>query len=376
MKQLTCEMCGSTDLMKQDGVFVCQTCGTKYSVEEAKKMMVEGTVDVTGSTVKVDTSDELANLYQLAHRAKIENNIENAAKYYDMILIKDPTSWEAAFYSVYYQALNCKIIQIESSVRSIQNSLDTVFALISCHLTDEGEKKEACKQVALSSIAAADVFFTGAKNTHDSSFRSFMQYGNQKLYAEDVGEFRKRTFACGQLLIHLEGILRMLYPEDKDIKEIALTALEKAATESFESYKEIYDEYKVHFFKLSKFTCDELADTIKKYYKPDYTSLFETVKKPEKPATPSGGCYVATAVYGSYDCPQVWTLRRFRDYTLAETWYGRAFIRTYYAISPTLVKWFGHTEWFKKMWKGKLDRMVANLNAEGVEDTPYEDRTW
>ena len=25
MKQLTCEMCGSTDLVKQDGIFVCQT---------------------------------------------------------------------------------------------------------------------------------------------------------------------------------------------------------------------------------------------------------------------------------------------------------------------------------------------------------------
>ena len=57
---------------------------------------------------------------------------------------------------------------------------------------------------------------------------------------------------------------------------------------------------------------------------------------------------------GSYDCPQVWTLRRFRDYTLAETWYGRTFIRTYYAISPTLVKWFGHTEWFKKCGKADL----------------------
>ena len=36
MKQLTCEMCGSTELVKQDGFFVCQTCGCKYSVEEAK----------------------------------------------------------------------------------------------------------------------------------------------------------------------------------------------------------------------------------------------------------------------------------------------------------------------------------------------------
>ena len=43
MKRLTCEMCGSTDLMKDGGVFVCQSCGCKYSVEEARKMMVEGT---------------------------------------------------------------------------------------------------------------------------------------------------------------------------------------------------------------------------------------------------------------------------------------------------------------------------------------------
>ena len=85
------------------------------------------------------------------------------------------------------------------------------------------------------------------------------------------------------------------------------------------------------------------------------------------------GCYVATAVYGSYDCPQVWTLRRFRDEDLAKTWYGRAFIRTYYAISPTLVKWFGQSKWFTRFWKGKLDKMVAKLQNKGFASTPYED---
>lgn len=90
----------------------------------------------------------------------------------------------------------------------------------------------------------------------------------------------------------------------------------------------------------------------------------------------SVGCYVATCVYGSYDCPQVWTLRRFRDNTLASTWYGRAFIRTYYAVSPTLVKWFGHTDWFKNLWRGKLDSLVRMLQSKGVEDTPYTDMTW
>ncbi len=90
----------------------------------------------------------------------------------------------------------------------------------------------------------------------------------------------------------------------------------------------------------------------------------------------SEGCYVATCVYGSYDCPQVWTLRRYRDNVLGTTWYGRAFIRIYYTISPTLVKWFGHTKWFKKMWKGKLDKMVKNLQEKGVENTPYCDKIW
>lgn len=88
------------------------------------------------------------------------------------------------------------------------------------------------------------------------------------------------------------------------------------------------------------------------------------------------GCYVATCVYGSYDCPEVWTLRRYRDTTLSSTWHGRAFISIYYAISPTLVKWFGKTKWFKKIWKGKLDKMVKKLQAEGVENTPYNDKSW
>ena len=89
-----------------------------------------------------------------------------------------------------------------------------------------------------------------------------------------------------------------------------------------------------------------------------------------------GHCYVATCVYGSYDCPEVWTLRRYRDKTLGSTWYGRLFIRLYYAISPTIVKLFGKTKWFKKMWKGVLDKKVKRLQDKGFEDTPYEDIDW
>lgn len=86
------------------------------------------------------------------------------------------------------------------------------------------------------------------------------------------------------------------------------------------------------------------------------------------------GCYIASAVYGSYDCPQVWTLRRFRDNILAKSWCGRAFIYTYYAISPAVVKWFSQTSWFNHFWKSRLDKLVNNLHDKGVSDKPYQDQ--
>lgn len=95
---------------------------------------------------------------------------------------------------------------------------------------------------------------------------------------------------------------------------------------------------------------------------------------PPPPVQSSGGCYIATCIYGSYDCPQVWTLRRFRDYTLKRTWYGRIFIKFYYKTSPKLVKLFGQTKWFKHFCKHQLDKFVADLNYKGVDNTCYYDK--
>ena len=86
------------------------------------------------------------------------------------------------------------------------------------------------------------------------------------------------------------------------------------------------------------------------------------------------GCYIATCVYGSYDCPEVWTLRRFRDNTLRSSWYGRFFVKVYYAISPKLVEKFGESKRFRLWWKKALDRLVGKLELQGLESTPYQDK--
>lgn len=113
-----------------------------------------------------------------------------------------------------------------------------------------------------------------------------------------------------------------------------------------------------------------------KYYDSNQNSHLTTSTSSSASTVPKIGCYIATCVYGSYDCPQVWTLRRYRDNVLAESALGRAFIRFYYAVSPRLVKVFGGCSPVRSVWKVFLDKMVIDLNEKGYQDTPYEDRSW
>ena len=95
MKQIKCEMCGNNDLIKQDGLFVCQYCGAKYTVDEARKLMIDGPVDVSGSSVKIDDSDRLGNYYQMAESAFTAKNYKETESYCNKILESTPTDYKA-----------------------------------------------------------------------------------------------------------------------------------------------------------------------------------------------------------------------------------------------------------------------------------------
>lgn len=331
MKAMICEMCGGNNLIKEDGLFVCQNCGTKYTVEEARKLL---------GTVKIDKSDETKKLLVLARRARDENNSENAQKFYGLALQNDPNNWEASFFYVYYQAMQCKIIDIANAAFSVANNIISTMNIIA-DIQDESEKDLALETVIAYSSSIADMLANGALN-------HLKQYPT----VEGSQECRKRIAAPVAIYEALEKTLKQFF----STYTVHLLTVQKA-----------YNRYLIkhsNFLKAS-------------YYKKETKRLTAEIKSKDPTySKPSSGCYVATAVYGSYDCPEVWTLRRYRDETLAKTWYGRVFIHTYYAISPTLVKWFGNTEWFKNMWKPKLDRMVSHLKNEGVSDKPYNDRKW
>ena len=69
-----------------------------------------------------------------------------------------------------------------------------------------------------------------------------------------------------------------------------------------------------------------------------------------------GGCFIATAVYGSYNAPEVIILRKFRDNFLLNYFMGRIFITFYYKISPPIA--YKVKNFIKKLFS-LLIRVVA-----------------
>ena len=113
-------------------------------------------------------------------------------------------------------------------------------------------------------------------------------------------------------------------------------------------------------------------DDVKPYYYREMQKAQSELQNPQ--AKKKKGCYIATAVYGSYNCPEVWVLRRYRDNDLDSNIFGKMFIKIYYAISPTVVKLFGKRKWFNAYWRKRLDRKVLRLKEKGYADTPYDDK--
>ena len=98
------------------------------------------------------------------------------------------------------------------------------------------------------------------------------------------------------------------------------------------------------------------------------------LREPDPAPKKQGGCYIATAVYGSYDRPEVRVLRRWRDTKLRTSPLGRALVAVYYTVSPTLVNSFGGWSWVTGLTRTQLDRFVARLRRAGIDDSPYRDR--
>jgi len=430
-----CTQCGAqieVDNTHEAGI--CKHCGTAFITEKAiNNYNTHITNNFAGATVHMHEESELERLITAADTFKRLGDNKSAAKNYEEAFKKypqDPRGWVGYIYTS-EEFYDFFWLRPDSMSPYVKRSLHEhpVFKT-ACQLADP-ETRERLEQIAAgyrSRIEAKDAADRQKKDAERVAEKKRMEdyHANYSLenLIKAVGDdiycyenicddydyiyytgYYKALFVRDGVLYHCEmtekktgyradnnrlyfnngHIYRVLPLEErlprgqgfpsvpliipKNFKEaeVACMLWDVDYSNREEIYINEHDGYRKIYKKLTPPMRDKINDYIAKSWEQHENELRKQQEK-------QGYCYIATCVYGSYDCPQVWTLRRFRDNTLGSTWYGKLFIKCYYAVSPTLVKWFGNQNWFRIFWKKKLDRMVSKLNQQGVEDTRYSDK--
>ncbi|MBE6861475.1 MAG: tetratricopeptide repeat protein [Ruminococcus sp.] len=361
-----CTQCGGNiEVDNTHEAGICQHCGTPFITEKAiNNYNTFVTNNFAGANINV-TSGNVDNLLKLAESVIEAGNGKEAIEYVNKALEINPECSKAWF-------LKMKSIEYIGTVGNPQVTEAISYAENAIKYSDAKEKltEEVYKYYIK---RAQDLLIIAISNLKD---------------VEQIKNLASIGVSAAQGVASGDMITRNLY---LNITATALILVYKIPEEYIKAHEDIQNEI-VKFAKLLISVYDADTERLEVYYQRPTSETVQARKNviislkkglnedkaseinEDDVKEKEGGCYIATCVYGSYDCPQVWTLRRYRDYTLDETWYGKLFIKCYYAVSPKLVKWFGKYEWFKKPWKKYLDGMVERLNSNGVADTKYNDK--
>ena len=148
MKKIVCELCDGMEFTKVDGMFVCNSCGTKYSTEEAKAMMKEiddgGVASVTPTAQapvqsSEQTQKQLENILVLATTAYEAENYQEAENYCNRAIEIDATSYKAWFLKGKAVGWSSKLdnMRVEEAAHSFCKALDFAPESEKSELKDE-----------------------------------------------------------------------------------------------------------------------------------------------------------------------------------------------------------------------------------------------
>jgi hypothetical protein len=131
----------------------------------------------------------------------------------------------------------------------------------------------------------------------------------------------KSAVGCFKAVVSQEGFRKYMLPEYRKYLDYSLAELEEIGQ-------------RVGYDKVNALSLHEFLGR---------TQRIEEIAEAKK-----GGCFIATAAYGSPLAEEVGILCEFRDRVLARSSPGRGFIRLYYLLSPQFAAFIGRHEILKR----------------------------
>lgn len=303
MKKMVCELCGSNDFSKDgDGLFVCDYCRTKYTPEQAKGMLVEG-------TVRLDRSDDLGKFIRLASSALDHSNAAEAYDYANKALEIDTESSEAWFLKAKAAGWSSNLAQPRYSemIGAFEKAID---------LAPEEKREELKKE-------AADELNNVAVAVHRLSLQQVEEFPSvDSVWDEHV----ERTDQATEMFFksHQWGQGDQPLRNVVEVSSGVFNGPEFDNLEGGTTTRTLSEKGQAHFREK----IDRAASILKE--------SDATYEPPQPKAPTSSACFVVTATMGNEDSLPVTVLREFREVFLRRSKQGSKFIDWYNQNGPTL----------------------------------------
>ncbi len=359
---IKCPNCGASiqlDNSRESGF--CSYCGSKVQIQEAI------------NKIKIDRTGDIKNYLSIGQAAEEAGNGQEACDYANKILEIDPQNAEGWYLKMSgtgcMPGYNCQQMVAAGNK-----------ALEFCN-SPEMKDRIYTSLLSISPLYLQDVYSDlsqdlGTIKSLCDSYKDLQMYDNIKQMLENDISVTIANNALSQI-----PAMRFTVPDEEigkneEFAEITVDIAKEwiacglALNKRYNTYGTYISNEGLEYFqdileKIKRGLPDNFLTQEISSEKLNLSQLSAPINPPKERVDnqppKNEGCYIATAVYGSYEAPEVIILRHFRDNTLNKTYLGRWFIKTYYCVSPPIAKKLKNATAINKFVRLLLNKWVKHL---------------